>query len=86
MVALKSEKVWTSNGNNGKVIPGISVHKQAISHGGKATVAKFKKWGKNTKGINIVKENGNYVAKWKLILADGNEDDQVFSQVLCPIN
>ena len=86
LVALKGGKVWTSNGNNGKVIPGISVHKEAISHGGKATVAKFKKWGKNTKGINIVKENSNYVAKWRLVLANGDIDKQEYSQVLCPIN
>lgn len=87
LVALKSGKVWTSNGKNGKAIPGISVHKEAISHGNvTATVAKFEKWGKNTKGINIVKENGNYVAKWRLVLANGDIDKQEYSQVLCPIN
>ena len=87
LVALKSGKVWTSNGKNGKAIPGISVHKEAISHGNAtATVAKFEKWGKNTKGINIVKEKGNYVAKWRLVLANGDIDKQEYSQVLCPIN
>ena len=83
-VALKGGKVLTKN-NKGTILPGISVHKEAISHGKNATIAIHKKSG-NYKGVQIVKESGNYVAKWKLILADGKEDDQVFSQVLCPIN
>jgi len=60
-VALGNGKVLTKN-KNGKIIPGISVHKDAISHGKKATVAIHKKSG-NYKGVQIVKENGNYVAK-----------------------
>ena len=83
-VALKGGQVLTKN-NKGNVLPGISVHREAISHGSKATIAIHQKKG-SYKGVQIVKEKGNYVAKWKLVLADGKIDDQVFSQVLCPIN
>lgn len=86
LTVLKGGKLLTKN-NGGKPLPGISVHKDAISHPiKKRTIAYFEKKGKIQNGINIVKENGNYVAKWRLVLANGEIDDQVFSQVLCPIN
>lgn len=83
-VALKGGKVLTKN-NKGTILPGISVHKEAISHGKNATIAIHKKIG-NYKGVQIVEEEGNYVAKWRLVLANGDIDKQEYSQVLCPIN
>ena len=84
LVALKNGFVWTKN-NKGKRIEGLSVLKQAITHGSNVeTVARVIAKG-NSKGINIVKEGNNWVAKWKLILKNGKIDDQVFSQVLCSV-
>lgn len=85
LTVLKSGKLWTKS-DGGKPFAGISVHKDAVSHPLKnKTITYFEKKGKIQNGINIVKENGNYVAKWKLVLANGDIDNQPFSQVLCSV-
>ena len=63
LTVLKGGKLFPKS-SDAKPLPGVSVHKDAISHPIKnKTITYFEKKGKIQNGINIVKENGNYVAK-----------------------
>jgi len=63
LTVLKGGKLFPKS-SGAKPLPGVSVHKDAITHPIKnKTITYFEKKGKIQNGINIVKEKGNYVAK-----------------------
>ncbi|MDC8921261.1 variable surface lipoprotein [Metamycoplasma hyosynoviae] len=88
LLTIKKGIFYTAS--NGSKITGLSIKNSSISsevntHGGQGKdniVKPDKKIGGSTKGILLVKEDKKWIAKWKLILQDGKEDDEVFQQEL----
>ncbi|KDE41507.1 hypothetical protein NPL7_03540 [Metamycoplasma hyosynoviae] len=85
-LVYKNAAFYTKNSNDGQKIEGISISNSSIknevmTHGNNNNIIKDVNKGSN-KGITLINDGKRWIAKWRLVLKDGKEDDEVFQQEL----